>query len=662
YMSLSISTSPNAVARTGDGVEFKIHTTDSTADFYYICVKVYVDDNRDGSYTQVGAELKKPVDSNGDAVFDIAELLKKEVSDHFDNYRSSSAINPSHNYDYVRKYKIEYFERSGSAQTAGTSSESSVKYALQGGLSRAKKAYYEEQGGSWYTDLQNVMFLTNAPRLRKTVSFLQTYNYHFLYFMPLTSDTWHFHVRVYSSAGVYAGYHVLTNADQYEVAILSAKYSILKANISGLPDEDTVDYYVCWVENDGGTKSTEKVIFRYDNEYHEHERYYAFNNTYGLLEAIYTSGLYQEETSYNQTRFLNEDDERSLQDVYGEPTMNVNSGYVEKEWLNYFKEIFLSHHLYELFENYIQKIILEKPKLPKPKSNIHIYQVGFEYRYDDERNTDKLGNEDTDINTLDYYDETFYFDTQATTLDLTINTTSGFKIKFGDGNEETYSSGEQTLSHTYADGTEKQVQIICDSALTEITKLVIDDQTVTGTRDLSDLTALTFLTLTGNPTTRASITVSDFSVFTGITRIDVQHTDFTSRTLSQFEGLNSLTHLNLRNCNITGSYDRAANINDIAIYLNISDTSVNTVTYGPMPSKDGAEYQLQNLTGMDATEVSDILKSYASADTRSNCEINLQGCNGGSIFYTDLTTDGKSAYDDLLNKHDWIIILDNNIG
>jgi hypothetical protein len=659
-MSLSISTSPNTVARTGDGIEFKIHTTDSSADFYYICVKVYVDDDRDGSYTQVGAELKKPVDSNGDAVFDIAELLKKEVSDHFDAYRASSAINPSHDYDYVRKYKIEYFERSGSDQTAGTSSESSVKYALQGGLSRAKKAYYEEQGGSWYTDLQNVMFLTNAPRLRKTVSFLQTYNYHFLYFMPVTSDTWHLHVTAYSSAGVYTGYHVLTNTDQYEVAIISAKYSILKANISGLPAEDTVDYYVCWVENDGGTKSTEKVIFRYDNEHHEHERYYAFNNNYGFLEAIYTTGLYQEETSYDQTRFLNEDDERSLQDVYGKPTMSVNSGFVEKEWLNYFKEIFLSHHLYELFENYIQKIILEKPKLPKPKSNIHIYQVGFEYRYDDERNTDELGNEtdNTEINRLDYFSKTFYFTTQATTLGLTINTTSGFKIKYGDGNEESYASGEQTLSHTYADGTEKQVQIICDSALTEITKLVIDDQAVTGTRDLSDLSALTYLTLTGNATTRATITVSDFSVFTNITHIDVQHTNFTSRDHTQFKNLDSLEHLNLNNCNITGAYDGYYYVNDNLLYLNISNTSVNTMSFGPMPSVDNAEYQLQNLTSMDATEVSDILRSYLSGDTMSYCTIDMQGCNSGSITYAALTTDGKDAYDDLINLYYWTINLD----
>jgi hypothetical protein len=638
-MALTVISNPTAVARVGDGVKFKLQTDDSSANFFYVCVKVYIDENHSGTYTQVGPELKKPVDSNNEAEFDIAELLKKEVTSHFDAYRSSSDINPSHNTDYVRWYRIEYYERSGLDQTAGSSTMSTTRYALQGGLSNAQEAYYEEQGGSWYNDLNNMMFLTNAPRIRHTNNFLEAYNYQFLYFFVTGSATYDLHVKVYSREGVYTSYYEIVNASPFEVALISANYDLIANNISSLPAKENVDYYVLWVENTSSGTTTEKIIYKFDRSQNNNRKYFAFNNSYGLLEALHTLGVWQYDNKYDYTLFLNEENKRSVQNVFSEPAIEVNTGYIEKEWLYYYNEIFLSHHVYEIFEDYIRKIRFEKAQLPTPKSNVYVYQFSFSYLYDDEQNSDGLNNETGDemITALDnYYDRIFAFTTTTSSLFFEIESSDEFTVLFGDGNQQTFAPGNHTISHNYLDGTEKAVSIITKQ-ITDITRLVIEEQSVTGTTDLSALTSILLLSVTGENGSIANITLSDPATLANLTHLDMRYTNYNNNYESFLypQNIPNMTYLNLSYTQATanGQNDRIDTNNDAII-------------------------NVEGCINITAQDISYHIGYFEENGEGRDVEINYKGCNGGTMTYEDLSAAAQTSHDNLINQSNWNIFLD----
>ena len=390
-MALTVTQSPQTI-HLANNAKFKLQTDDSSSDFFYICMKVLVDENRDGAFSQVGPELKKPADNNNEAEFDIHAFLQKHVTSHFTAYRGNTSINPAANYDYVRKYKIEYYERAGIGQSIISSvNQTSIYRALQGGLTNRKENYYEEAELSFYDEITSLMFLSNAPNIRKHNPAYKG-DYMFLYFMPVKDITYYYNINIYSAAGIFTYQYEIPNTEQYEICMLSYDLDKIIQDLSPVFDnvnKDEVYSYFLLVKDSNG-EETEKIKVYHNTNYLENIRSLAFNNQYGLMEIIHTEGVFQHQSEYEYVKFQNENDSVGIVEALMKGKVTANTGYISKEMLEYMNELFLSYSTYEVFDDYIQKVHFKGVTLPRPKSDENVYQFSFEYKYDNEHYADSI--------------------------------------------------------------------------------------------------------------------------------------------------------------------------------------------------------------------------------------------------------------------------------
>jgi len=94
------------------------------------------------------------------------------------------------------------------------------------------------------------------------------------------------------------------------------------------------------------------------------------------------------------------------------------------------------------------------------------------------------------------------------------------------------------------------------------------------------------------------------------------------------------------------------------LYLNNTDISGYIDTTLPGSDWDSIDIQLDDLTGLDSAEVSQLLIDLDTGDgtVASNGTLDLSGVG---VTYADLSSAGQTAHDSLVNDHGWTLTLDS---
>jgi Leucine-rich repeat (LRR) protein len=193
------------------------------------------------------------------------------------------------------------------------------------------------------------------------------------------------------------------------------------------------------------------------------------------------------------------------------------------------------------------------------------------------------------------------------------------------------------------------------SNLTNLQKLLLYKNDLNSVPDYSNLTNLTYLDLNSNNLD----SVPDYSNLTNLIRLYLYNNDLNS--VPDYSNLTNLQklYLNSNNLDSVPDYSNLTNLQ----YLYLDNNNLDTIIDQTLPGEewDGINFRIDNNIELSAASISQLLIDLdeGSGGTEAeNGDLDISGCNGGTLLYNDLTTAGKAAYDSLETKG-WTITTDD---
>lgn len=358
-----------------------------------------------------------PVDASGRSYFDISEQLRPELSNGFLFPEDCNNVIIQHP-EYCKPYSVRFGEYylDNDVPVIHRLYDGGTYRALKGGVNTMTQARYNTLNTSFYGQLSyRHKFLTNHPGNKKTApGDIQK-----LYYLVHTSLQSHQHTHVNLWIGLHyynSGGSVLQtqtydkgniNASLFNVFEICCGYNRLQldVNASMLSAGSSVYSYDVFLRDDAGNMISEVKSFILDDRPYISYRQFIFRNSLGAYEtfraiadqvrdADYTNTVYSKMRRWN---FTERDHENKKDKSLELQKFIVNSGLIEKDEMNWFRDIFLSKEVYEVRDGILFPIVITSENVSLGKDREFTYNVQFEYihaytdeHYSSEKNVTKL--------------------------------------------------------------------------------------------------------------------------------------------------------------------------------------------------------------------------------------------------------------------------------
>lgn len=381
-MALSLTTIPVLVSLTYNDIIFIVHTTDSAQDFYALFIQVEESDRvtPTEAWSEIGPELRVPVDSNDDSEFDIQDILQKEFTTHIDNPDTGTFTKLD---GYVRKYRIKYYERYGTAQIKLNEGTSSAFYAVQGGIGHLTEKQYEGVSTDWWSQLQaQKFFLSDMPQGKITNQIIgEEYREKLFWYNWSVVSNPSLVAKVYYTDKEPVNVSIQQiSADQHEIYELEASYIKI-----GITDPAAYAYEI-FVSS--ASDLSIRQLYIIERAYYRRIKYFIYNNKYHLTENRIFTGEDKEQGKYTKEIVLSLESEESKEnDISEEIPREASTGLVKKEWLMHLREFYTAEKKYEFlysvqYESYLLvPIVFDSNKLKLPESEETIFSHKLKYRF-----------------------------------------------------------------------------------------------------------------------------------------------------------------------------------------------------------------------------------------------------------------------------------------
>ncbi len=334
-------------------------------------------------WVRVGEDVL-PVNSGGDAVFDIhtlfadyvfPEFLWPEISDDLMPLRPRSTA----------EYRVEYYEQYGNPIVPGIITRSDSFYALYGGISKSQEAVYNQNASSfWHKLTYNLYFLTWQPKYKK-VTFTQVEKLFFLCQTEMTRISLRFN------------YYMLDGTSHLDQALSSIDLppakGVVELTISpwqvfySESFANTLDYFEIWIEY-RAERISELRTFKIDRTYYENERFFLFLNSLGGYDTIRVTGDQEDALEYDRTDidktlpagFKYMDHESATGFVKETVTYKANTGWISRDQLSWLRELFLSKQVFQIKGDKLMPVVVSSTKVAQRIDKEYMYSLDFEYR------------------------------------------------------------------------------------------------------------------------------------------------------------------------------------------------------------------------------------------------------------------------------------------
>jgi hypothetical protein len=379
--------------------------------FYDILMQVFV------AGVKVGEESAAP-DSNLIAKFDIAEYIEAELSTGFSfpEAIASLFIERSNN---VKSFYFKYAERYGDEPVVQALFKSNTYYALLGGISDYLIAKYNDLSSDWWSKFgYQQKFLTNQP-IEKKIYKRQIEKLYYFNYLPATTEI-NLNIKLYFQDGTDTTYQKYTeNVSSYKVYELVMTYNML--DIDGqIPSGQNLSKYDIWLTDQTGLIISETRTYIVENLPELFSNYFLFRNSLGGYDTLRTTGK-KEKSIDTDSIYVEQvlDDDFSTIDREKKNTRGIRiekytcfTGWKKKEYIDYLQELLISEDVYEVFNNTIIPIVIDKKSIKLFKDDEAPYAFSFDYErafiskhYDEEtyiESSNKMGDFNDDFND-DFY-------------------------------------------------------------------------------------------------------------------------------------------------------------------------------------------------------------------------------------------------------------------
>jgi hypothetical protein len=341
------------------------------------------------------AEDLKSVDANGDAIFDIAEILESVCES---NFAFPVDVLYSIIRDKVtRPYFVRYYEAYGNPFIARKLHTSPLTFCCTGGIPPWKQPafYHEIQNFFTFFNSNNMNFLTWLTEKKADLNSEER-----LYLMIDKDEDCdvYYHVKAYYNNGteedIYPDTRLTTDirpavfGDVFEICV---GYKNLNLGSLCTYPENLIAWEIRPVINgeENGTYVASTFRFNLDRRIYPNTRYFMFKNSLGAFESVIFTGEAILESAITRTQWNNSElslyeetyrERKQRTDQYVEK-MKASTGWItvaEREWL---RELLMSEEVYELKNNARYPVIITSDKVEICKDNVYLYALSIEYEY-----------------------------------------------------------------------------------------------------------------------------------------------------------------------------------------------------------------------------------------------------------------------------------------
>ncbi|MFH0760710.1 MAG: hypothetical protein V2A67_04340 [Bacteroidota bacterium] len=342
-----------------------------------------------GDQWQTLGEDILPVDSNGEAAFNVQSLFADQVRSEFLHPELSTEI-ATLRANLCREYRIRYYERYEDNTASGKLFTSESYYILAGGVSPLQEAIFTRQGSSLWAKIgYNQYFLTWQPR-EKLVDRYQIEKLFYLVREPLTSLV--LRIRIHYLDGSTSGPIAQAVVDiPAEKTVYEFSLTLNTLQLPGY-DQHTIEYYEVWMENGQGDRISEKRTYRMDYGYHEFLRYFLFKNSLGGWDTLRTMGKVNSTREYSRTtgkhisQSQDTDRDHSLFQigVLEKGTFLAQTGWVKREEVDWLRELLLSETIYQVLSDRLVPVLITEKTTHSLMDGEDLFSLEFEYTYSHE--------------------------------------------------------------------------------------------------------------------------------------------------------------------------------------------------------------------------------------------------------------------------------------
>lgn len=354
--------------------------------FFKIGLQVLISSGAD--FIKIAEDLL-PVDANKQALFDIRETFTDYIDSEFKFPESSVELmieRPNIN----REYLVRFYERFGSDITPQKMTESTSFWALNAGLSKVQEAIYNRQDSSYWDKLTyDNWFLTWQPKTK----FVDRYQIEKLYFLVQDATViTELNLRVlihYNNDTETIPPHELkdTIAGPVDKAVYEISCTLNTLQIFGY-DDDSIEYYEVWIEDQNYARISEIRRYVMDYEYHEHVRIFLFRSSLGGFDTLRCTGDFVDSLEHNRTeisKVLGEDfTEKDHQIAAGKVTESkvyqANTGWKTLEDITWIRDFLLSKQVYQTIVGKLMPVVITSTRAIQRADKQDLYSISFTYR------------------------------------------------------------------------------------------------------------------------------------------------------------------------------------------------------------------------------------------------------------------------------------------
>lgn len=355
---------------------------ESIRDFFKIGLQLFL---KSGSeWIQLG-EDNAPVDSSGDAGFDIHTLFADRIYSEFKFPEASNQILINRP-NAIGEYKIRYFEQYGNPIIARRLAESDSFFAMVGGISHLQQAIYNRQASSYWEKLgYNQYFLTWSPKT-KLIDRYTTEKLFYLVRDEISSLVLKIEINYNNSTSqtIISKVTVVSpvNKGIYEIA---CSPNVLQ--LSGY-DTGTIDSYRVWMEDENADRISEIRTFNMDYQYHENVREFLFQNSLGGFDTLRITGDVEDNLEYERTSiskvlgaaFTEMDHQIAAGSVSEQKVYKANTGWISKEDASWIRDFLLSRQVYQINKGKLVPILITSAQAKLFVDREDIFSIDFEYQ------------------------------------------------------------------------------------------------------------------------------------------------------------------------------------------------------------------------------------------------------------------------------------------
>jgi len=365
----------------------------------------------------IGEDLKQ-VDASGKVNFDFSDYLKS----HFESLSAADPI-PRFQFpedgispaiihpDFVLGYLVGFAEKYAGKYTKYAFD--TIRYSINGGLSREAINYYNDLGSDYFADADNkVRFLASSPSTKVTGK-SQPEKLYYYFVIPKSPYSFKIAVKCYFVDGTTHSFYANDITVTSHKCILECCVGYSRLNLGNIDPSKTVEKWDVWLEDTDSETFSEIRTFVLDPLVREYERTFIFKNSFGCYEAARFVGesevtIMSKRTSisfkdYESYSFTNPPNK--TYQSWETQKRKTNTGWITQEQNDSFRDFLLTTECYEILDNLLFPVVIKSTRIKKyEEDGVYLFNVEIEYEraYNDQ-----------------YYTATFKNVEMITTEDLT---------------------------------------------------------------------------------------------------------------------------------------------------------------------------------------------------------------------------------------------------